>query len=190
MSRLQKVVDFLKEIGISVRFEENVTGFLEHIRIENGGLVIDPAHAQASSVLHEAGHLAGLPKNIRHLANGSLKDVLKLACEKMGSAPIDSPYFRAVVQATDPEATAWAWAAGKHLELPEEEIIQDHEYDNDGAVERMRLGARQYYGINGLQNAGFCVLRKNPYRPDLPEYPKLAYWLQPMFDEVTGEVVA
>jgi len=82
------------------------------------------------------------------------------------------------MQASDPEATAWAWAAGKHLGIPEDVIILDADYDNGGAIERMRLGARGHFGIQGMARAGFCVVRATPYR-NLPVYPTLAFWLQP-----------
>jgi hypothetical protein len=46
-------------------------GFVEGVNIESGGLQIAP-NALVSNVLHEAGYLALLPGNYRHLAAGGL----------------------------------------------------------------------------------------------------------------------
>ncbi len=85
--------------------------------------------------------------------------------------------MRAALQCSDPEATAWAWAAGKHLGIPEDEIILDSEYGNDGAGIRLALSLRSYPGINGLAHAGFCAVRDGV--APLPVFPALAHWTQP-----------
>ncbi|MNG37652.1 hypothetical protein D3C84_1250700 [compost metagenome] len=61
--------------------------------------------------------------------------------------------------------------------MPPQKIIQDDEYDGEGAILRMQLSANGYIGINGMSNAGFCIVRPNKYSP-LPVYPELAFWLQ------------
>lgn len=77
------------------------------------------------------------------------------------------------MQCSDPEATAWAWAAGVHLGLPPEAVIMDHEYDGEGEGIRLALQLKCYLGINGLTHAGIC---SNP-RVD-GGYPVLRSWLQ------------
>ncbi|MDG1580995.1 hypothetical protein [Pseudomonas sp. GOM6] len=178
-SHADKAVGFLREIGLSVDIVPGATGFIEHIAIVEGGLQVDP-RAPASGLLHEAGHLATIPTRFRGYMSGSLGAGMKRAFEEldqMGLEP-DDPLARAMVQCSDPEATAWAWAAGKALDIPDEKIVQDHEYEGTGAWIRKCLAARSYLGINGMSHAGFCVLRATPYRP-LPVYPELAFWLQP-----------
>jgi hypothetical protein len=173
-----KAMDFLNGIGLPISVVPGATAFLELIRVVDGRLEIDPA-CPVSNVLHEAGHLAVVPSQFRHLMTGDLDEGTRLMfaeINKMGLEP-DDPLSRAAMQAGECEATAWAWAAGEHLGIPPEVIILDSEYENDGEEMRDMLMARQYFGINGLMHAGFCVTRANPRRK-LPVYPNLAHWLQ------------
>ncbi|MBC8738559.1 hypothetical protein F6X40_17515 [Paraburkholderia sp. UCT31] len=177
-----RVCTALNEIGIATTFVEKACGFLENVRIVNGTLHIAP-ECDASDVLHEAGHLSIIPSRYRSRANDDLDVLTKFMLEDLdlvnGDEP-DSPLYRAVIQCSDPEATAWAWAFGKHLGLPEEEIIKDDQYPDEngvptGAEVRMCLAMRAYVGINGLAHAGFCSVNRFGR---LPVYPKLAYWTQ------------
>ena len=88
----------------------------------------------------------------------------------------DHPMWRAAIQASDPEATAWAWAAGCAIGLDPSRVIEDHEYDNSGREIRAMLRMRQYVGINGLVHAGMCL---NPRRPT--GFPTMHRWVQPGF---------
>ena len=176
---LRRAIAFLREVGIPVRIKPGARGFIEGVRVRRGGLVIDPS-TPVSNVLHEAGHLACIPQNWRAQANDQLFDVVTAMLDAAALAEPDSPLWRAVIQCNDPEATAWAWAAGKHLGIPEERIILDHEYSGEGAIIRSMLGRNAYIGINGLAYAGFCVTRPGPLEAvsGLPPYPKLAMWVQ------------
>jgi len=174
-----KAVHFLRDIGLSVDIVPGATGFVEHVVITAGGLQVDP-RAPASGILHDAAHIALIPSRFRSYMSGDLGAGMKRAFEELNSMDLDpdSPLERAMVQSSDTEATAWAWAAGQAVGIPDEKIILDAEYEGGGAWIRTCLAARSYVGINGLQHAGFCVIRATPYRA-LPVYPKLAFWLQP-----------
>lgn len=175
---IQQTMDFLNGIGLPISVVPDATGFLDHIRVVDGCLEIDPA-CPVSNVLHEAGHLAVVPSPFRHLMTGDLDEGTErmfAEIKKLSLEP-DDPLSRAAMQAGESEATAWAWAVGEYLEIPPEVIILDSEYEGDGADMRVMLMMRQYLGINGLMHAGFCLTRANPRR-NLPVYPKLAYWLQ------------
>ncbi|MHC5208780.1 hypothetical protein [Pseudomonas chlororaphis] len=174
----ETAMQFLRSIGLVVQVEEGASGFIEHVAVVDGGLRVDPK-APASGLLHEAGHLAIVPTRFRHYLSGSLGEGMKRAfaeLDQLGLDP-DDPLMRAMLQTSDPEVTAWAWAAGKAIGLPDQKIIQDDEYQGEGGFIRIALGSNSYAGINGLSHAGFCVPRQNPYRP-LPVYPSLAHWLQ------------
>lgn len=83
------------------------------------------------------------------------------------------------MQAGDAEATAWAWAAGKHLGLVEKLVVRDQDYSNDGASVRLGLSLCAYLGINGLAHAGFCApSRYVAMHTGRPAFPKLSKWLQ------------
>ncbi|CAB3754853.1 hypothetical protein [Paraburkholderia humisilvae] len=171
-----RVVSFLNEIGIESRFEVGATGFVEGCRIDQGALAIDP-NCRVSSLLHEAGHLAITPSCFRALMDGNLyagqREMLEIV-ERITAHP-DEPLYRAAIQYSDPEATAWAWSAGVALGLPDVEIIRDDEYENDGAAIRLSLQVRMYVGIHGLAHAGFCAIRA---RDGVQAWPKLNFWTQ------------
>jgi hypothetical protein len=177
---LQSAIAFLRAIGLTVTEREGATGFIPHIRITAGTLEVDPS-CPVSNLLHEAGHIATVPARYRSLLDGNIssgQQLMLFQAMKEVRDP-DGPLYRAVVQASDPEATAWAWAAGKALGLADELIILDEEYDGEGAFVRLQLQAGAYLGINGLSHAGFCAVneRVGAVR-QLPVYPALQWWLQ------------
>lgn len=171
---LERSVTFLREIGISAEPSANSKGFLDHIRIENGGLIYDPDHAMAANLLHEAGHLAVLPSKLRQEAGPDLDDAFFLLGDMMEQTfdieNPDSPEIRAMMQCGESEATAWAWAAGKAIGLPDERIIENQDYNNSGADIRIMLSMNCYLGINGLVAGNMATSVKT--------YPTLTSWLQ------------
>lgn len=169
---------FLCSIGIACHEVAGVKGFLKGVAVEAGCLLYDPA-CPVSNLLHEAGHIGTAPLPWRQLMTGDVSRahrVMFADLERLDLDP-DCPLMRAALQCSDPEATAWAWAAGKHLGLPEELIILDSEYDGDGAGIRLALSMGRYAGIHGLAHAGFCSVRAGG--SPLPTYPSLAHWTQP-----------
>ena len=181
-----RVCEALNEIGIQTHlvaeFTDNAKTFLENIRIVNGALHLTP-RCPVSNVLHEGGHLAIIPRRYRAQANDDLDVLTKFMLDDLdqyADEGPDSPIYRAVIQCSDKEATAWAWAFGKHLGVPEEEIILDEQYPDEngtptGAEIRFCLAAKAYAGINGLAHAGFCSTNRFGR---LPVYPNLAFWTQ------------
>lgn len=173
----EQVVQFLVGIGLPVTVKPGVSGFISHVEIVEGELMVSP-EATASNVLHEAGHLAIVPARFRSYLSGNIATGLYRAFDEIETLeiPADDPLYRKMMQTGDVEATAWAWAAGKALDIPEREIIRDDEYDGTGDAIRLGLSFGAYVGINGIANADFCAVRKG--RPGLPVYPELAFWLQ------------
>lgn len=179
---LHRCIEFLNEIGLPTWIEIGASGFTKGVDIRRGELYVDPEAASPSGLLREAGRLAITPGEYRHLMDGDVQggQAKMLAMVNQMGVVIDSPLYRAVIQNSDPEATAWAWAAGTHLGLRGDVIINDCDQQGEGAIVRMQVSNNTYLGINGLSHAGFCVTRKHlsPIRK-LPVFPMLAYWLQP-----------
>lgn len=175
----QQAVDFLTKIGLNVEIVQGATGFLPTIEIRDGSLRVDPG-ACASNILHEAGHLAIVPGRFRGYLSGNLNQGMVRIQDVLVEENLDPDSYemRAMMQAGDTEATAWAWAAGKAIGLPEHEIIRSEEYGGEGEGIRFMLSLCAYVGIHGISHAGFCLPRENPYC-DRPAYPKMAFWLQP-----------
>ncbi|HKR47220.1 MAG TPA: hypothetical protein VJU59_47445 [Paraburkholderia sp.] len=171
-----KVMQFLNEIGIAARYENGATGFAGGCRIDQGALAVDPG-CRISTILHEAGHLAITPECFRSLMDGNLYAGQRAMLEIVEEADLhpEAPLYRAVIQCSDPEATAWAWAAGTKLDLPGEEIIRSDEYEGDGEVIRVALQMRAYIGVHGLAHAGFCAIRD---RDGVAGWPSLFFWTQ------------
>jgi len=166
-----RVIQFLNEIGVLARYENGATGFAGGCRIDQGALAVDPA-CRISTILHEAGHLAITPGCFRSLMDDNLyagqRAMLEII-EEAGLHP-EAPLYRAVMQCSDPEATAWAWAAGTELLLPGEEIIRGDEYDGAGEAIRAALQMRAYIGVHGL-----CAIRD---RAGVAGWPRLFFWTQ------------
>jgi hypothetical protein len=180
MTDFKKTVDFLNGIGLKVEIERGAQGFIKGVCIRNGALFVDPG-ASPSNILHEAGHLAVLPSRFRQIASDNISAVQTMMMEQVDFTDPDNGEARLAMQSGDPEASAWAWAAGLAIGLPEGQIIQDHEYQNTGDEVRMMLARKSYLGINGLATTKICALREGPFADamGLPAYPKLARWLQP-----------
>ncbi|WP_207190770.1 hypothetical protein, partial [Enterococcus faecium] len=132
---------------------------------------------RVSGLLHEAGHLAITPQMFRPLMDGNISSGQREMLRVVGESNLhpDDSLYRAVIQCSDIEATAWAWAAGRHLGLPGEEIIRTDEYDGEGESIRISLQVGAYIGIHGLAHAGFCAVRS---RPGVVAWPNLKFWTQ------------
>jgi|SRR5579859_346840 len=181
---LQRAFDFVESIGLPIAWHAGAAGFVDHIRIQDGSLLVDE-RCEASTLLHEAGHLAITPGRFRPLMNDNVSAGINAMMAQIQALDLhpDDPLYRAAIQCSDPEATAWAWAAGAAIGLPPKTVIQDHEYDCTGDAVRFQLMASLkattrvtgHPGIHGLAHAGMCALRAGTA---LPMYPKLVNWLQ------------
>lgn len=173
---LNKTVVFLESIGITCTPKVGATGVLKHVRILDGGLHFD-GRVAVEDMLHDAGHLAIIPDRYRRFANVDLTAAVGAMSRDLeaGVCEVDSPLMRAVLQSTDSEATAWAWAAGTHLSLPPKVIISNAAYGGDGAVIRLQLQLGKHLGIHGLWHSDMCA---RPSQTSLPQYPNLLCWTQ------------
>jgi len=175
---LSKTIDALNAIGLPTYVEPGVTGFCPGIQIREGKLYVDPS-ARVSGLLHEAGHLSCFPARFRHYVSDNIAAGRRRMFAEADDGNPDSPLYRALLQCSDPEATAWAYAFGTHLGFSPETIILDSEYAGNGEHVRTSLVARCYAGINGLAAAGFCAVNAMSGRArKLPVFPQLGFWLQ------------
>ncbi len=186
---LEHVIHFSNEIGLRVVITPGAHGLVSGVLIASGVLHVDP-EARTSAVLHEAAHLAIFPGQHRDKCTGDLFEAYAAIHADVWHDP-DCAGARAARECGDPEATAWAWAAGKSLGLPEEIIIQNDEYSHSGASMRLALRTARYAGVHGLQHAGWCVAKPGRLAEirGLPVYPTLARWVQQSF-EADGNLFA
>ena len=174
---LETVIAFLRSIGLEVTIVPGANGFTKGVRIVDGGLHVDP-DCRPSALLHEAGHVSTVPGRFRAYMNDDIAVGVRKMFAEIQSMNLDPehPLERAAIQCSDPDATAWAWAAGLAIGLAPEAIIMDDEYFSGGNVIRTMLSMCQYAGINGLAKAGMC---KRGYMVKQDErYPVMTKWLQ------------
>lgn len=176
--------EWLCSIGLEVEWtkDDPEDSFVPGVWLDQGKIVVNRSVAHIGDVLHEAGHLACVPSKFRHLVErGSLPTPkLQAAIEEyMDTHPFmdehgnEDPVHRGVMQMGDCEATAWAYAASKHLGISPAVLFSDRvrgevPYDGEGPSIWEALDRNAYFGINGLQAAQFCSVR---------DFPKMRRWL-------------
>ncbi|WP_240224555.1 hypothetical protein [Rheinheimera hassiensis] len=177
-----KVIEFINSIGIETKEHKGAAGFIPGVLIEEGRLLYDLEIASIADLLHEAGHLAITPLEYRSYMSKGLMAGLKFMLDSIEREFIepDSPLFRAIIQCSDTEATAWAYAAGVHLGLPPNKIIDSASYDGTGDEILLSLQLDAYSGVNGLHHAGMCVRgRAFAAMRGTSPYPHMQRWTQP-----------
>lgn len=169
---------FLRSIGIEVEVCPGVTGFLEHVRIDSGRILVDPLDdAVCGTMLHEAGHIAVTPSLFRPAMTDDAGSVWPLMTAYLEAHPEafggveEDPIARAIMQSDESEAIAWSYAAavaiGVDTALP---FLLG--FDSDGMAIKEMLAMGCHFGIHGLAAGGMTKTRG----PD--GFPKMIMWTQ------------
>lgn len=156
------IIEFVMSIGIPVRIG-TVSGdiVLPGISIENGGLAIDPeALLYPGDILHEAGHLAVAPPDIRQTMNGALdpKKDFEIAGELM--------------------AIPWSYAACLHLNLEPSVVFHADGYHGGGDSITENFAQGRYFGVPALQWAGMTYEEKNAKENGAAPFPHMIKWIR------------
>lgn len=177
---LGAVVSWLRTQGFVVREGTRFSQTFNHgIWIEDGELVYDADEAHPGDLLHDAGHLAVLPECVRsRIAGGDIEDsLLPLIRDYMEKHPQavafpEDPAARALLQSSDLEVIAWAWAAALAAGV-NPRLTCANGFPNEGDVDATVVGlkARNHPGIEGLLLSGFV---SSP-----AQYPRLNFWKHP-----------
>lgn len=100
---VERISGFLREIGIAVTAADLPHSFLPGLTIEAGGLLVDePRLDYPGDLLHEAGHIAVAPPDLRPSMSGSLDDVPGLDTATLEWAAIPWSYAAALEIGIDP----------------------------------------------------------------------------------------
>lgn len=173
----EKCAIFLKTIGISVHVVPGVTGFLKHVRIVNGNILIDPvSDAVCGSMLHEAGHIAVTPSLFRTAISDDAASAQAGMSAYLESCPNafgieEDPIARGIMQSGETEAIAWSYAAAAAIGVDTALPFQLG-FDGEGMDLHTMIAVGSYFGINGLAAGGMTRVR----RPDA--FPKMIRWMQ------------
>lgn len=161
-SYYRPIFDFIAAIGIDIAeapLAEDT--FLPGIEIRAGGILVDPARLRwPGDLLHEAGHLAVLPAEVRKQVELDLVD------------GIETEYGGEL------EAMAWAYAAALELGVPAEVLIHEGGYNRNsqGLLQMYAFGV--FPGLRGLCAAGMTAAPG--FTPDCGpvRYPQMLKWLR------------
>ena len=154
------MLGFLRKIGIGYYFER-IEGntFLPGLRLRDGTLIIDKEKLlYPGDILHEAGHLACMPEDIRLAMNDNLDN-------------------SQVHQGGEMMAIAWSYAACLHLGIDLKVVFHENGYKGGGAniVENFNQG--QYFGVPLL---GWCGMSYGPAtakKLNKQAFPQMISWL-------------
>jgi hypothetical protein len=158
----QKIIDFLTGIGIPVELrtiEEKVR--LPGIYINHGGLVVDPDQLlYPGDLLHEAGHIAVAPPEVRAMLHGDLDPQLDLQ------------------HAGELMAIPWSYAACIHLGIEPGVVFHEHGYNGGGQNLADDFANGRYFGVSTLQWAGMTFEEKNSGAAGVPPFPHMVKWVR------------
>jgi len=156
------IADFLKQIGIEVlpaSIEEET--FLPGIMVENGRLLVDEAKLEfPGDLLHEAGHLALAPSELR----SSLSGEVNLPQENM--------------DAIEAQAMAWSYAASLHLKLEPKIVFHEGGYRGHSQSLLASFDLGVYIGASGLEKAGMTATGEAASAMGVAPYPHMLKWLR------------
>lgn len=158
----RKLADFIALIGIEiVHVPIESKTFLPGIRVESGKILVDETKlTYPGDLLHEAGHLAVAPGELRHSLSG---EVILPGVQ---------------MEVIEAQAIAWSYAAIVHLGLDPKVVFHEGGYgvESERLLWNFQLGV--YTGANGLVDAGLTVVGERASELGIPPYPHMIKWLR------------
>jgi len=156
---IAKMLSFMEEIGLSYSLE-NIEGetFLPGLKLRDGSLVIDLEKLlYPGDILHEAGHLACMPADIRCTMSDNLEN-------------------NNIHQGGELMAIAWSYAACLHLNIEPEVVFHQDGYKgtSDNILENFNQG--RYFGVPLLQWCGMSYEKKQAEELKLSPFPAMISW--------------
>jgi len=157
---LQRIIDFLEDIGIHVS-ETTLEGpcILPGLGIKENCILVDRARLKyPGDLLHEAGHIAVTPKEVRIVIGTEAMDP---------SWPNDGEEIAAIL---------WSYAALRFLDLKPEVVFHEEGYKNESEWLIQQFNNGNYIGIPLLEWMGLC---HSPEKEgDFPAFPHMIKWLR------------
>jgi hypothetical protein len=136
---LETILSFINHIGLRYILEDiEIKSFLPGLLIRNGILIIDVNRLKhVGDILHEVGHLACMPPEIRNTMTDDLEDSdLHKGGEMM--------------------AIAWSYAACIYLKINPELVFHEDGYKGGGREIIENFNQGHFFGVPLLAWCGMC----------------------------------
>lgn len=156
---IERMLDFIHSIGLGYRLAtiESKT-FLPGLDFQDGALIIDQDKLlYPGDILHEAGHLACMPPDIRRTMTGDLEN-------------------NNINQGGEMMAIAWSYAACKHLRIEPEVVFHEHGYKGGGAHIAANFKQGNFFGVPLLEWCGMCYDAPTARRLNTQAFPEMISW--------------
>lgn len=156
-NQILQICSFIQQVGISIKEGQiHDQTFLPGIEIVDGALVYDVEKLlYPGDLLHEAGHIALIPKVHRHKVSGNLKD----QSFTDGGEEI--------------AAMLWSYAACMQIGLPPEVVFHKEGYKGDSEWILKNYAEGVYIGLPLLLWMGLCAPQGQE-----PGFPVMQKWLR------------
>jgi hypothetical protein len=155
------IICFLGSVGINVVMRPiNHHTFLPGLELEDGRLIIDTEKLlYPGDILHEAGHLATMPPELRKTMSDTLPN-------------------NDLNQGGEMMALAWSYAACIHLDIDPVIVFHADGYKGEGENIIKNFAEGRYIGLPLLQWAGMCYDGLKARELNKQPYPKMIRWLR------------
>jgi hypothetical protein len=156
---MDRMLDFINAIGLEYHFETiEANTFLPGLEFREGALIIDRDKLlYPGDILHEAGHLACMPPDIRKTMTGALED-------------------NNINQGGEMMAIAWSYAACIYLEIELEVVFHEYGYKGGGSHIADSFKQGQFFGVPLLEWCGMTYDAPTARRLNKQLFPKMINW--------------
>jgi hypothetical protein len=156
---IDRMLGFIKSIGLEYHFETiEANTFLPGLEFREGSLIIDRDKLlYPGDILHEAGHLACMPPDIRKTMTGDLEN-------------------NNINQGGEMMAIAWSYAACVHLDIEPEFVFHEHGYKGGGANIAENFKEGRFFGVPLLEWCGMTYDVPTARRLNKQPFPKMIGW--------------
>ncbi|MBS1904288.1 MAG: aspartyl/asparaginyl beta-hydroxylase domain-containing protein [Bacteroidetes bacterium] len=159
---VEQIVSFVRSIGIPVEFGAvGEDAVLPGIRIQQAGLIVDLSTLlYPGDILHEAGHIAVAPPNIRRAMDGTIDPATDLE------------------HAGELMTLPWTYAAALHIGLDPAIVFHPDGYhgSSESLLDNFRNG--RYIGVPMLEWAGMTLSRQQAATEGGLPFPHMTRWIR------------
>lgn len=164
-------------INITEGEPENSRYFIDNCWINYGEVFYEPTKCEPHNLLHEIGHLALLPGELREYINGDVEECLGFCYGanimlQLGYEDPCSEKYSKLVNATEDAVLAWEYCVAKHLNLePITMLFEDFTFPPLDLLRIYESAANNGLGCRGTsQLIQLGILKSNKTFPNLTTF--------------------